>query len=497
MTDYGAISSNSSTCTDVGFEAQNLSQKEVTSWKESFLTHSGIHAVFAATSDVYILTLQRFLRMIAYGQTTLILVLFFEGLDNVTETEIGLFMSFTLLGDVIMSYFLTLYADDLGRRKVLALSSFLMLVSGLTFCISDNYYVLLMAAVVGVISPSGDETGPFKSIEESTLAHLTPTKHQPEIFAWYGLFGTMGGAIGSLSGGFLVEYLSIKYGNVMTAYRSIFGLYSVLAALKLMSNFWLTENCELENLRSIDNVTDQEHEALIQRSTVDDANESFQGSEASTVNSSTPPKRDLLHLIFGAPLSHSSKPIVLKLLCFFAFDALGYGFLLQSWLVVYFTNQFNIKAGPLGSLLFATTVVGSFSSLFSAALYKRVGPIKAMVFTHLPSALFAGSIPLAGHNLPAAMTLLLFRAATNTMDVVPRTAFLSVVVKSDERTRVMGMVNIVKTLTRSVGPVIVGRLSENGMLWVSFIIGGLLESSYDIGLFASFYWIDRRFNHTQ
>jgi MFS family permease len=492
MTEYGATSSTS---TDIDPETESLPSKEAISWKHSFLSHSGLHAVFAATSDVYILTFQRFLRMIAYGQTTLILVLFFEGLNNVTETEIGLFMSLTLLGDVLMSYFLTLYADDLGRRRVLALSSFLMLVSGLTFCISSNYYVLLIAAVVGVISPSGDETGPFKSIEESTLAHLTPIKHQPEIFAWYGLFATMGGAIGSLSGGFLVEYLSTKYDNVMTAYRAIFGFYSVLAALKLMSNFWLTENCELESLNSIDN--DREHEALIQRETVDDANESFQDSEPSTINSSTPPKKDFLHFIFGAPLSPSSQPIVLKLLCFFAFDALGYGFLLQSWLVVYFTTQFNIKAGPLGSLLFATTVVGSFSSLFSAALYKRAGPIKAMVFTHLPSALFAGSIPLAGHNLPVAMTLLLFRAATNTMDVVPRTAFLSVVVKSDERTRVMGMVNIVKTLTRSVGPVIVGKLSENGMLWVSFIIGGLLESSYDIGLFASFYWIDRQFKNTQ
>lgn len=491
---YGTISSNNNINTDAESNVQALIKTKQPSWKHSFLAESGLHGLFLATSDVYILTAQRFLRMIAYGQTTLILVLFFENLENVTETEIGIFMSLTLLGDVVMSYFLTLYADGLGRRRVLALSSFLMLISGLTFCFSSSYYVLLIAAIVGVISPSGDETGPFKSIEESTLAHLTPVKHQPDIFAWYGLFGTMGGAVGSLSGGFLTQYLSAKYDNPMTAYRAIFGFYSVLATLKLASNFWLTDKCELESLNAFDN--DREHESLIQRESVDDENESFQCSERSTVKSNTQPKKDFLHLLFGAPLSPSSKPIVLKLLCFFAFDALGYGFLLQSWLVVYFTKRFSIKAGPLGSILFTTTVVGSFSSLFSSALYKRVGPIKAMVFTHLPSALFAGSIPLAGNNLPVAMMLLLLRAATNSMDVVPRTAFLSVVVKSDERTRVMGMVNIVKTLTRSVGPVFVGRLSENGMLWISFIIGGLLESSYDIGLFASFYWIDKQFKNT-
>lgn len=455
------------------------------SWKSKLLRETGLPALRDASLDVYILIAQRFFRMIAYSQTTLILVLFFESLGKISEAQIGLFMSLTLLGDVLISYFLTLYADNWGRRKVLFFSALMMVFSGIVFSLSENYYWLLLAAVLGVISPSGDETGPFKSIEESTLAHLIPVENHSDIFAWYGLFGTLGSALGSLSGGMIVDYMANKY-SALQAYRVIFILYSCAAGLKLILNIFLSSKCELHD-------TSEEQRSLIHRQPL--TNDHERASDDNISNSKD--KKDLIHYVFGKPLSKQSKPIVLKLLAFFSFDALGYGFLIQSWLVVYFTEKFDISAGSLGSLLFTTTLVGSLTSLFSASLYRRVGPIKAMVFTHLPSALFAASIPAAGSNLRIAMALLLCRAATNSMDVVPRTAFLAAVVKPDERTRVMGMVNIVKTLSRSVGPLLVGQLANSGLLWVSFIIGGVLEASYDAGLFASFYWIDKQFKGLQ
>lgn len=451
------------------------------SWKFTLLQETGLDALSQASTDVYILIAQRFFRMVAYGQSTLILVLFFNSLSNVSEEQIGLFMSLTLLGDVLISYFLTLYADNWGRRKVLFYSAIMMLFSGVVFSISENYYFLLLAAIIGVVSPSGDETGPFKSIEESTLAHLTPTRLQPDIFAWYGLFGTMGGALGSLTGGFVVEYMSNKYSK-LEAYKFIFVLYSVAAGVKLVLNMLLSLACELD-------VNAAPERAPLLREPVSD----FENPSSERGEDTSEEQTDWIHYFFGKPLSKESKSIVLKLLAFFAFDALGYGFLIPSWCVAYFTEKFNINAGALGSLLFTTTVVGSLTSILSASIYRRIGPIKAMVFTHLPSALFAAFIPAAGDNLFIAMFLLICRAATNTMDVVPRTAFLSVVVKADERTRVMGMVNIVKTLMRSVGPMVVGKLAERGQLYVSFIIGGILESAYDVSLFASFHWIDKQF----
>lgn len=62
-------------------------------------------------------------------------------------------MTLTLIGDTLISFVLTLFADALGRKSILAVGSGLMMGSGIVFAICENYWVLLAAAVLGVISP--------------------------------------------------------------------------------------------------------------------------------------------------------------------------------------------------------------------------------------------------------------------------------------------------------------------------------------------------------
>jgi predicted MFS family arabinose efflux permease len=62
-------------------------------------------------------------------------------------------MTLTLLGDVPISFLLTCVADSLGRRRILILGASLMAASGVIFATASNYWVLLGAAVIGVISP--------------------------------------------------------------------------------------------------------------------------------------------------------------------------------------------------------------------------------------------------------------------------------------------------------------------------------------------------------
>jgi predicted MFS family arabinose efflux permease len=91
--------------------------------------------------------------------------MFFSSLDF-TDHQIGIFMTLTMLGDVFLGTFLTLIADKLGRRKVLLAGSFLMIFSGVIFAMFENFWILLLAAVAGVISVTGGDFGPFRSIEE-------------------------------------------------------------------------------------------------------------------------------------------------------------------------------------------------------------------------------------------------------------------------------------------------------------------------------------------
>lgn len=120
------------------------------------LDELGLVSVYASPRDVKLLCLQRFVRMGAYGASTLVLVAYLTsvlGGGTSAGAGVGLFMTLTLVGDVCVSFVLTLFADALGRRAVLALGALLMAAGGAVFAASGSYWVLLAAAVVGVISP--------------------------------------------------------------------------------------------------------------------------------------------------------------------------------------------------------------------------------------------------------------------------------------------------------------------------------------------------------
>jgi sugar phosphate permease len=108
-----------------------------------------------------------------------------------------------------------------------------------------------------------------------------------------------------------------------------------------------------------------------------------------------------------------------------------------------------------------------------------------MVFTHLPSAVCLALIGIPS-SLPLAMTLVVLRASTQSMDTAPRSAFLAAVVLPNERTAVMGTLNVVKTASQSLGPSITGFLAGKDLFWVAFLTAGSLKAAYDIGMLLTF-----------
>lgn len=116
------------------------------------LEELGLVSLYRAPADVKLLCVQRFVRLFAYGASTLILVTYLKSLA-ISETRIGLFMTLTLAGDIAISFFLTLFADALGRKAILVLGAALMTAAGVAFALSGNFWVMLAAAIVGIISP--------------------------------------------------------------------------------------------------------------------------------------------------------------------------------------------------------------------------------------------------------------------------------------------------------------------------------------------------------
>jgi MFS family permease len=136
--------------------------------------------------DTLLLFVTRFTRLFAYGSLSVVLVLYLTGL-GLGESQVGLLLTLTLLGDTAVSLALTTHADKIGRRRMLLIGAVLMAAAGIAFACTRNFLFLVIAGTVGVISPSGNEVGPFLPIEQAALAHVVPPRKRTSFFAWYSL----------------------------------------------------------------------------------------------------------------------------------------------------------------------------------------------------------------------------------------------------------------------------------------------------------------------
>src|SRR5439155_23480033 len=122
-------------------------------------------------------------RMFGYGFLSVVLVLYLAAL-GFDDVQIGLLLTLTLLGDAAISLFLTTRADAVGRRRVLRVGALLMVAAGVAFAASGDFWVLLIAATIGVISVTGGEVGPFLAVEQASLSHGLSDRDRTRIFGW-------------------------------------------------------------------------------------------------------------------------------------------------------------------------------------------------------------------------------------------------------------------------------------------------------------------------
>ncbi|RYN78055.1 hypothetical protein AA0117_g4744 [Alternaria alternata] len=431
-----------------------------------------------AGKDVYIIILARYIRLFAYGSVALILALFFQE-QGFSDEQIGLFMSLTLLGDVVVSLLLTLVADTLGRRRTLLLGAVSMAISGAVFATTSNYVALLLAAIIGVISPSGNEIGPFRAVEESTLAHLVAEDKRSDVYTWYVVLAVLGTSTGLAVGGVAVDNLqAIEGWTDLDAYRAIFWIYTGVGCIKALMTLFLSQRCEHSDWNDERNkpAASPETEPLLNGHETEDS---------STAAREPSPKKSKRFWHSLSKISKSSRITLIKLCSLFFLDSLGSGMVPFSLINYYMERKFDLPKGKLGGIMSATWFVSTLGNVFASSLAKRLGLIQAMVFTHLPSSIFLALLPVPS-GLALTICLLVGRSVLNSMDQAPRSAFLSIVVLPGERTAVMGVVNILKTLSQSSGPSVTGVLAGNNHFWVAFVAAGSLKATYDLLLLAFF-----------
>src|SRR5512136_2313678 len=185
------------------------------------------------TADGRLLFATRIARLFAYGFLAVVLVLYLAQV-GLSEASIGLLLTLTLIGDTVISLWLTTRADRFGRRRTLVLGTLLMMFAAILFANTREFLPLLIAATIGVISPSGNEVGPFLSVEQAALSQIVPDRERTRVFAWYNLVGSFATAFGALCGGGLAQILQNHGVTALNSYRFIVVGYGAIGLLLLL-----------------------------------------------------------------------------------------------------------------------------------------------------------------------------------------------------------------------------------------------------------------------
>jgi MFS family permease len=401
-------------------------------------------ALKSLNRDAWLLFLTRFTRLFAYGLVSVVLVFYLVGI-GLSESQTGLLLTLTLIGDTAISLYLTTQADRVGRRRMLIVGALLMAAAGLVFALTRNFFWLLVAGTIGVISPSGNEVGPFLSIEQAALSHVVSDRARTEVFAWYTLTGSFATALGALVGGTLSQSLQKTVLSQVNGYRAVVVLYGVLGIVLALLFMRVSRNAE--------------------------------------VSPSEPGAAGGIGRLFGL---HKSRRVVGKLSALFAVDAFAGGFVVQSFAAYWFYLRFGVRPAALGAIFFWANILSGISALLASRLAARFGLIRTMVLTHLPSNILLLLVPLMP-NVKLAVLLLLARFSISQMDVPTRQSYTIAVVSPEERSAAAGITGVARTTGAAISPLFVGFLfARPALINVPFYIAGALKIVYDLLLYKEF-----------
>jgi MFS family permease len=424
--------------------------------------------------DFWLLFVTRAVRMFSYGAITIIFMV--SLLSRFNQHQVNILLTGILAGDLVMSLYLTTRADKvIGRRRVLMIGAVLKAFAGIVFAMFDNYYVLLVAGIVGVVSPTGGDVGPFLSVEQAALTQLvghrvakagtSASAAITDIMARYQLLGAVFLALGSFTAGWLIRFVNQlngingtgaqaanDYSTAGDAYRLVYIIYTSMALVNLVIYFFLSPEIEVE-VPKVQEVT----------------------THSKTTG-----------------LRPESRLTVAKLCALFSVDSFAGGLVLQSYIAWWFMTKWALTPEVLGITFLVLNIVAGVSGLAAGWFVRKIGAINTMVFTHLPSNILLMLIVVMPTR-ETAVAMLWARYSISQMDVPARQAYVAVVVDPSERSAAGGWTGSARSVGVALAPLLLSALGSeeapiNSWAFASpFVISGILKILYDVTVYISFY----------
>lgn len=377
-------------------------------------------------------------RMFSFGFLSIILAIYLTH-AGYNELYTGIIITATLVSGSFFTLFASIYGDRIGRRKTLIIFAGLMSISGAIFALTTDYYLLLLAALIGFINPTGVNFGAFVSVEQAIIPQTSSDKKRNYAFALFSTIGTFAMAAGTLTAK-VPDFLRVEYGfALVNSFQPLFILYALIGLTTMGIYASLSKNAEVQTAIPVRKIA----------------------------------------------LSKETKSIVKKLSVLFGMDSFAGGFVIQSWVAFWFFAKFAVPENEVANIFFIAGILTAVSYIVAAKLASRIGLVRTMVFTHIPANILL--IPLAlAPTLYLAMAIYMVRMFLSQMDVPTRQSYVVAIVKPEERTAVAGITNLSRNIPFSVSPTIVGYMFQFVSLAFPFIFGGVLKTVYDLLLYRSF-----------
>ncbi|MBV8056940.1 MAG: MFS transporter [Deltaproteobacteria bacterium] len=390
----------------------------------------------SATADSRRLIATRALRGFADGLVSILLPSYLTAL-GLSITQIGIILFGTLLGSALVTLCAGLAANRVGYRRLLLGACVMMLMTGLLFSYVRTFWLLLVAAFIGTLNPSAGDVSLFLPLEQASLAGTVTATDLTRIFAIYNVAGALAGAFGALFSGLpTMAAMRLKVSTI-AAQRCVFIIYSVIALIAAVMYSSLSLRIE---------------------------------GEPSPIRT--------------GPLT-KSRGIVIHLAALFSLDAFSGGLIVQSLLALWLFHRFRMSAEAVGMFFFVSNLLGSASQFVSSALAARIGRIRTMVYTHLPS---NGFLFLAALMPNEALTIvfLLLRSSLSQMDVPARQSYVMAMVPPEERAAAASVTNVPRSLASALGPIPAGLMLDRSTFGWPLICAAALKAAYDLLLLLQF-----------
>jgi MFS family permease len=387
-------------------------------------------------TDARKLLATRAIRGLADGVVSVALASYLTGL-GFSPFEVGATITGTLLGSAAVTLGVGILGYRLSRRSVLLGATALMALTGIGFAGLTSFWPIMIVAVAGTLNPSSGDVSLFLPTEQAALAHTVSGPARTMAFAWYNLVGSMAGAVGALLSAVPATAAALLGISLVAALRGAFIFYALCAVV------------------------------------------------AGAIYVSLSPALEVSPAHLARQPLAESRAVVLRLATLFSVDSFGGGFIVQSLLVLWLFRRFHLDTGTTAAVFFVAGVLSGLSQLVSPRIAARVGLIRTMVYTHLPSNLFlilAALMPSASLSI----TFLLLRTAVSQMDVPARQAFVMAVVPPAERAAAATVTNVPRSLAAGLAPLIAGALLEKTNFGWPLVIGGTLKAIYDLALLVQF-----------